>query len=85
MSDETLNNAHAILQSYAQRMDRLMQEKEDAMEALKELKLEIKSHGHDVQALTRMVKFKRNEKALAREREMRDFEGLYSPAIGLEI
>lgn len=84
MTDD-LSNAQDILKSYADRMDRLMQEKEEAMEALRELKLEIKSHGHDVQALTRMVKLKRNEKALAREREMRDFESLYSPAIGLEI
>ncbi len=85
MSDETLSNAHDILKSYSDRMTRLLDEKDVAMADIKELKLEIKSHGHDVGALMRMVKLKRSGKALAREREMRDFEGLYSPAIGLEI
>lgn len=84
MTDD-LSNAQDILKSYSDRMTRLMDEKDEAMEAIRELKLEIKSHGHDVGALTRMVKLKRSEKALAREREMRDFETLYSPAIGLEI
>jgi len=80
-----MSNSEAALLSYAERIARVMNEADEAREALKDLRTEVKSAGFDVPVLMRLVKLKRDDAKLQKEREARSIETLYAKAIGVQL
>lgn len=70
------------LTAAAQRIDNLLDQKEELAEDMRELKAQIKGEGWDVQVLWRMrVQLRKDQQKLAEERELRE---LYASALGID-
>lgn len=79
------SNVQDVLARYTERMNRLIDDKEEAMELIRDLKTEIKSAGFDVAAFTRNVRWARRQEAWEHEKAVRDSEALYAPHMGVPI
>lgn len=70
------------LRSYADRMERLMEEIDGLKDDLKDLKTQAKSDGFNIQALVRLVAIRRNKRRLEIEAELLNDLVLYAHATG---
>jgi len=82
MSDAKPNDD---LARYADRLDRVLGEIEDAQEALKDLKTEIKSAGFDAPSLVTVVKLRRDDKRRAKAEEKLQQLTLYADRLGVQL
>ena len=73
------------LTSYAERMERLLDDIDALKDDLKDLKAQVKSDGFNVQALTRLVAIRRNKRRADQESELLNDLLLYAHATGIEI
>jgi uncharacterized protein (UPF0335 family) len=73
------------LTSFAQRMERLLDDIDALRQDLKELKAEAKSDGFDVPVLTRLVAIRRNKRRADREGEALSMLMLYAHATGTPL
>lgn len=73
------------LTRYAERLDRVLGEIEDAAGALADLKIEIKSAGFDPAALVAVAKLKRDEKKRQRAEERMQQIALYADRLGVQL
>lgn len=73
------------LRSYADRMERLMEEIDGLKDDLKDLKLQAKGEGFNVQALQRLVAIRRNKQRLEGEAELLNDLVLYAYATGTPL
>lgn len=80
-----VSNSDAALLSYAERIARVMDDADEAKEALKDLRTEVKSAGFDVPVLMRLVKLRRDDAKLQKERAARAVETIYAKAIGVQL
>lgn len=79
------NGTNDHLASYADRLERLLDEADQARDAIKDLKTEIKSSGFDPAALARVVALRRDEKRRAREEERLQAVALYAQRLGVQL
>lgn len=82
MSDAKPNDD---LARYADRLDRVLGEIEDAQEALADLKTEIKSAGFDAPALVAVVKLRRDEKKRVKAEEKLQQLALYADRLSVQL
>ena len=73
------------LARYADRLDRVLGEIEDAQEALADLKTEIKSAGFDAQALIAVVRLRRDEKKRVKAEEKLQQLALYADRLSVQL
>lgn len=73
------------LSRYADRLNRVLGEIEDAAEALKDLKVEIKSAGFDPAALVAVAKLRRDEEKRKRAEERLQQLALYAQRLGVQL
>ncbi len=78
-------HAGAKLTSYAERMERLLDDVDALRQDLKELKAEAKSDGFNVQALTRLVAIRRSKRRADRETLLLNDLVLYAHATGTPL
>lgn len=71
------------LQQIAQRIDNLLDQKEELAEDMKQLKAEVKGRGYDTPALWKLVVDRRkDQQKLAEAQEIRE---LYAAALGYDV
>lgn len=75
-------DAAARLTSYAERLERLLDDVDALKEDLKQVKAEAKADGFNVQALSKLVTIRRNKGRADREAEMLSDLALYAHATG---
>lgn len=73
------------LTSYAERIERLLDDIDALREDLKQLKLEAKHDGFNVQALTKLVGIRRNKRRADKEMELLNDLVLYAHATGTPL
>jgi uncharacterized protein (UPF0335 family) len=73
------------LTSYAERMERLLDDIDALKDDLKDLKAHIKSDGYNVPALTRLVAIRRNKRRADLEAELLNDLILYAHATGTPL
>jgi uncharacterized protein (UPF0335 family) len=73
------------LNSYADRLTRLLDAVDDYREDIKQLKFQIKSVGYDPTALVRVVQLRRDERKRAREQERLQAVALYADRLGVQL
>lgn len=73
------------LSRFADRLDRVLGEIEDAAEALKDLKVEIKSAGFDAAALVAVAKLRRDDEKRRRAEERLQQLTLYAARLGVQM
>ncbi len=73
------------LLSYADRMERLLEEIDGLKDDLKDLKGEVKAEGFNVQALSKLVALRRNKRRLELEAELLNDLMLYAHATGTPL
>lgn len=73
------------LSRFADRLDRVLGEIEEAAEALKDLKVEIKSAGFDAAALVAVAKLRRDETKRQRAEERLQQLTLYASRLGVQM
>lgn len=78
------NNAIERIRSFAERMERLMDELDERKEDLKEVELEAKVEGFNVAELKKWVNAKRKDKVEKRRADVVDAV-LYADALGVDL
>ncbi len=73
------------LKSYADRMERLLEEIDGLKDDLKDLKAQVKNDGFNVQALVRLVAIRRNKRRMEVESELLNDLVLYAYATGTPL
>ncbi len=79
------NDTTARLRSYLDRLERLLDQLDDAKEAIKELKTEIKNDGFNVKALDRVVALRRNKSVADKETALINDVLLYAQVTGTPL
>lgn len=73
------------LQSYFERMERLLDEQDALKDAIKDIRGEIKNDGFNVKAVERVVAFRRNNDAADKEAEFINDVILYAHVTGTPL
>jgi len=73
------------LRAYADRMERLMEEIDGLKDDLKDLKVQAKNDGFNVQALTRLIMIRRDKRRFEVEAELLNDLLLYAHATGIPL
>lgn len=81
-----MTTAQDMLRSYAERMERLLDEIDGLKADLKEIEAECKGNGLNVQAVKRLIAIKRKDKAKADQQlELLSDMILYAPHVGVDF
>lgn len=82
---QTQHDTLTKLNSYVERLERLLDEIAAMKDSLKELKAEVKSEGFNVRAVERVVAFRRNKNAADKEAEFINDMLLYAHMTGTPL